>query len=259
MWLSDYFFPSLGVLLTNLMWLSPLPKVQYSLRYRDLGALNPTPYILAVSNCLGLVVYGCLKADHFIFWGEVLGMLLSIYYSISSLLLSTLKVEHEEMHLNSICSALFATLVIWSAICYYASSIDTAESVWIIGLCSCVSTIAYYGAPLSSICTIFKLKDSNSIDVNLVIMNFICSASWLLYAYISINDIFIIVPNLIGCVLAISQFVLWVVFRQNRSERHVEKEKDNRVIDDSLQTFIMGVMWGFPPESNAYKKYSLCR
>ena len=255
MWLSDFFFPSIGVLLTNILWLAPFPKVQYSLRYRDLGTLNPVPYILMIFNCFGLVIYGCLKADHFIFWGEVFGMFLSIYYSVSSLLLCTLSVEHEDKHLNNTCCFLFTNFTMWSAICYYASSIDREKSVYAIGLSSCVWTVAYYGAPLSSTITILTLKNSSSIDINLVAMNFVCSTSWFIYAYMSINDTFIMIQNFIGCCLAATQFVLWTAYRGAENVT----QKDNRAIDDSIQSFVVGLIWGFPIESGVYQKFSLCR
>ena len=262
MWLVDFFFPSLGVLLTNLMWLSPLPKLHYSIRYRDLGTLNPVPYALTLSNCMGLVLYGCIKADHFIFWGEVFGMFLAIYYSTSSLLLCTLNVEHEDKYLKNISAILFSTLLIWTCICYCISFIDIENSVTILGLCSCISTIVYYGAPLSSVVTVLKLKNSASIDINLVLMNFVCSSSWSLYAYFSINDTFILIPNILGCCLALTQLMIWVAFHESAKEKELRNDDRVRAIDDSIKAFILGIWQGFPDENIdviLYNKYSLCR
>jgi solute carrier family 50 protein (sugar transporter) len=67
------------------MFLAPLDDVRKAAHTGDLGDLNPLPWPVMLGNCLGWVVYGLLLRNWFIFFGNALGFLLSIYFTTTAM------------------------------------------------------------------------------------------------------------------------------------------------------------------------------
>ena len=80
-----------------------------------------------------------------------------------------------------------------------------------------VNLILFYGAPLSTIFTVIRLRDSSSIHFPTMAMNTLNGAFWTAYGF-AISDFFILVPNAMGTVFGIIQFLLYFMFPSHRRE-----------------------------------------
>ena len=189
-WVTDLFCPILGVIITNIMWLSPLKAVRYASKWRDLGELNPIPFPLTFYNCIGWVIYGCLTKNYIIFWGNVFGILTSVYYSLTCLLLCTLDEAKEDKYLKLIQCSLLFSLLFWSIVGFVVGIVieDKAMGNFIVGILSCIGGFFYYVSPLSTMLAVVKTRDSSSIDPRMVATNFCCACLWFFYSLFSIND-----------------------------------------------------------------------
>ena len=48
-WLVDVFVPTLGVIICNIMWISPYQQVSKARKSKELGNLNAIPFVVTVS------------------------------------------------------------------------------------------------------------------------------------------------------------------------------------------------------------------
>ncbi|KAL7523203.1 hypothetical protein ACHAXR_000071, partial [Thalassiosira sp. AJA248-18] len=68
----------------------------------------------------------------------------------------------------------------------------------------------FYGAPLTTIYTVIKMKDSSSIHRWTMIMNTACALFFMLFGF-GLQDYFLIVPNGLGVLLGAVQMFLRLV------------------------------------------------
>ncbi|OEU07398.1 hypothetical protein FRACYDRAFT_197687 [Fragilariopsis cylindrus CCMP1102] len=88
----------------------------------------------------------------------------------------------------------------------------------IVGYIVNLNLIFFYGAPLSAIQTVLKTKQNNTLHVPTMITNTLCSIFWTAYAVApQINDPFIYVPNGLGVLLGLIQFILYMIFPRSSS------------------------------------------
>ena len=88
----------------------------------------------------------------------------------------------------------------------------------IVGYIVNINLIFFYGAPLSAIQTVLKTKYNNTLHVPTMITNTLCSIFWTAYAVApQINDPFIYVPNGLGVLLGLIQFILYIIFPRSCS------------------------------------------
>ena len=88
----------------------------------------------------------------------------------------------------------------------------------IVGYIVNINLIFFYGAPLSAIQTVLKTKQNNTLHVPTMITNTLCSIFWTAYAVApQINDPFIYVPNGLGVLLGLIQFILYIIFPRSSS------------------------------------------
>lgn len=73
-------FPSLGVVLANVLYLAPLPAVLKAQRHVQLQGLNPIPFALMALNTIGFLAYGLQKPDRYVVASNLLGVVLSMWY-----------------------------------------------------------------------------------------------------------------------------------------------------------------------------------
>jgi solute carrier family 50 protein (sugar transporter) len=71
-------------------------------------------------------------------------------------------------------------------------SYDTRKRAW--GFTANAILLVYYAAPLSTIITVVRTRNSASLHMPLSIMNTINGVLWLVYG-LAVNDLFIAVPN----------------------------------------------------------------
>jgi len=91
------------------------------------------------------------------------------------------------------------------------TTMDLAQLI--VGYVVNFNLVFFYGAPLSAITQVLKTKRNNTLHVPTMITNTSCAIFWTAYAIAPhINDPFIYVPNGLGVILGIIQFVLWTVF-----------------------------------------------
>lgn len=212
--------PLIGMLLANFMWITPLPVVLEARYTRYLGTTNPYPFVITIFNCVGWVIYGCLKQDFFLFFSNIFGVTLGLYYTITCLTVIAKKTadsDFSDVYIGVEGLLIFAfffwgTIGMVAANAFTKASDPVVEASNLIGNLSSAFAIAYYAAPLSTIAQVFATRDASSLYLPMITINLINAVMWFFYGIIGKNDINIYGPNGIGMVLSGVQFVLCFVF-----------------------------------------------
>jgi solute carrier family 50 protein (sugar transporter) len=125
--------------------------------------------------------------------------------------------------------ALLRILIGWAAVItwvgWLSSSTNPAATV---GVVVNVNLIFFYGAPLQTVQTVVTERNSESIHVPTMVMNWTNTTFWILYGFAR-HDFVIIVPNALGLLLGLIQGVLCVMFprRETGLEPLRQEETDS--------------------------------
>lgn len=91
----------------------------------------------------------------------------------------------------------------------------------ILGFITAGTDIAMYSSPLVTLHHVLKVKDAASIPLTMSIAGFINSALWVV---ISTDDLFLAVPNGLGCAFSLIGIVVYFIYRPGKfqppSEEH---------------------------------------
>jgi solute carrier family 50 protein (sugar transporter) len=108
--------------------------------------------------------------------------------------------------------ALLRILLGWAAVITWVGWLSTSTNpAATIGVVVNVNLVFFYGAPLQTVQTVVVERNSESIHVPTMVMNWMNTTFWILYG-IARRDFVIIVPNVLGLSLGLLQGVLCVMF-----------------------------------------------
>ena len=75
-------------------------------------------------------------------------------------------------------------------------------------------SVMYCAAPLASVVTVVRSRSTESLPFYLILATIAMTGSWTLYGFI-IEDMFVILPNLLGCLIASGQLLLFVIYQSS--------------------------------------------
>jgi solute carrier family 50 protein (sugar transporter) len=136
--------------------------------------------------------------------------------------------------------ALLRILVGWAAIITWVGWLSTSTNpAATVGVVVNINLVFFYGAPLQRVQTVVVERNSESIHVPTMVMNWLNTTFWILYGFAK-RDFVIIVPNVLGLSLGLLQGVLCVMFPRRETgldplrqeEAHSLHSNNNRDDDD---------------------------
>jgi solute carrier family 50 protein (sugar transporter) len=216
--------PTLGVVIANMMFLSPWKLVMTARRNRHLGNINPIPFAIMFVSSLGYIVYGSVLSNYYLFFSSIFGVLLSLFYTITCLTImakEAVEDEFSELYLQ-IEWIIFGGIAFWATIGIVQTSLfhsfpDSHEqAATMVGYICCFFSICYYAAPLSAMAEIISKKDSSSLYLPNIFVNCINTILWMSYGAFGVNNAVIWVPSFIGLILSLIQ--VFLVFRYHKGD-----------------------------------------
>lgn len=106
----------------------------------------------------------------------------------------------------------WAFIAMIAAMCLGSSPKETEAGNNLIGAFGCIFAMLYYTAPLTTVATIIKTKDSSSLYRPMLFVNLVNSSLWLFYGSVGVNDVMIWFPNVVGVTLTIFQITLTFLY-----------------------------------------------
>ncbi|CAM9901294.1 unnamed protein product [Phaeothamnion confervicola] len=209
---TGYVVPAFGVLVANALFLAPLKSVVEVSRTKRLGTINPWPWAMILGNCFSWMVFSAVVLDYFVFWANFPGFLLGTFYTATALA----AVDLTEVQLN----LLRTTLVLCLGLDHLGLMLafitfdgdDTAQSN-VAGWICIIQLVTFYAAPLSTLRTVLKTRDSSYFDLRLAVVCCINGATWVAYGFYE-DDAFLWGPNAVGVLNGAIQITCCCLFPQ---------------------------------------------
>lgn len=226
------FFPILGTITANIMHSSSLLVIRLSRRQRLLGkAVNPIPWAFSAVTSFVWLIYGVMKNNYFIVSANAFGVIMGLFSCTTALiLLGSAREELELVYSSTMEFILICGAVIWIALAYVIiSSGDFALTVFLVGMYGTISSIIRYMAPMTSVLSVFKMKDASSIYAPQLIANCVNCTCWTIYGLFGVGDVFVYIPPLVGIACSAFLLSLKTIYPSNIT---VMLKKDDPLLDD---------------------------
>ena len=233
--LVNHVAPSVGVVIGNLMWLSPWPEISSALKAgRGIEDLNPLPWAATLSNCILWCYYSKITGgDIYIFSGNIFGIGLSLLYTLSAsrlLGMTAIRRAHfeepgsEAFHrvireadasnynflitLIIPASAVVVTSVIFFFDLFMSSEHLQATRQEAVGALATACAMCYFILPSYTMLTVIRTQNAASISLPMVMCNTLNCLGWAVYGLAALDDGWVYGPNLAGLALAVLQLVM---------------------------------------------------
>jgi solute carrier family 50 protein (sugar transporter) len=234
--LADYVAPTIGCILSTLTFSAPIKSLLTAIKSGSLGSLNPTPWAFMTGNTIGWLAYSFITLDLFVFFANAPGLLISIWLNTGAMKLqyyeelvrrSSSENSSTDSDAISVQTAKFECcqqltshelkvlqiVLVWVIILSTTSLIPVSmdEMKFIVGVAVNINLIFFYAAPLSTIATVIRTKNSASIHFWTMSMNTANAFFWCIYS-LAIQDYYILIPNGLGFLFGLIQVALYQCF-----------------------------------------------
>eukprot|EP00242_Pyramimonas_sp_CCMP2087_P014741 CAMPEP_0198203894 /NCGR_PEP_ID=MMETSP1445-20131203/7228_1 /TAXON_ID=36898 /ORGANISM="Pyramimonas sp., Strain CCMP2087" /LENGTH=280 /DNA_ID=CAMNT_0043875479 /DNA_START=102 /DNA_END=944 /DNA_ORIENTATION=+ len=206
--------PSMGAVLANVMFFSPLMVVLKKRKLaQPLGKLNPLPYPIIFVNCINWLLYAFVTRDPFLFFANAPGLMMGLFFTISSLPLAD---PATRLRIELLLYILLGADLLVSGVAFVVND-DKDTRQLILGLFGNLVLLVYYAAPLSSLWEVVQKRNSASLYWPMALANCANGFCWTVYGIVR-NDWFLIIPNSIGSILGLVQLVFRLLFTAESDE-----------------------------------------
>ena len=158
--------------------------------------------------------YGSLIEDVSIMVVNLVGLVLQVVYSLVFLAYSPDKCES----VRRLVVTLILVMTIETCI-LLEDDIHTAKTR--LGLLCSSLTVLYCSAPLASLQHVCSTHTTQSLPFYLILATAAVAAQWSLYGVI-IQDMVVIIPNIVGCCVALAQLTLFCVFPHSHTDTYTQ-------------------------------------
>jgi len=189
---------TVGLFLTNL-----IPIMAIRSGHGHVGNTNFVPFLTLLANTVLWTRYGVVQDDMSVIIVNFIGTLIALFALLQFYQYSnTDGKDRLEQLMLVVCGALFVALL-W---------LRWSGSVTALGYLAAGGSIALFGSPLSSVREVLRTKSAASMNGSFILLGCIVSGLWAVYGS-KLDDNFILVPNMIGCLLSAAQGLLYLKFQ----------------------------------------------
>lgn len=235
----SYLAPTLGFFTASAIFLSPWNDVQESLSANSLEEHNVLPYSMMANNCLVWIIYSFLVKDLFIFFTNIFGWMLSLYYfaAMHGLAFSLKKTQTAAWMLRTLWFGQAVILIgSFFAFFYFGDSmldIDYRPKNSL-GIAAIILLVMFYSSPLITLYKVIRTKNASSFRLGLSLTCFVNALLWTAYG-ISLGDIFVSGPNATGIIVSFLQLLCLYVYGSSKdaSFKHHPISSSDKMNDHS--------------------------
>lgn len=139
-------------------------------------------------------------------------------------------------------------VVFWSILCiglafYMGDSESKKETATdILGYTLVICVFMYYCAPMSTLYTVIKTRDSSSLYAPMIFINLINAMLWLFYGSFGVHDSFVAIPNGAGVILSIIQLCFVCIFKNSKPDSALYGALSTNEDDGGVNSHIVKVV-----------------
>jgi solute carrier family 50 (sugar transporter) len=215
--LLKWVFPLLAGFVGLGMFAAPIKAVLKARRERSLGSLNPLPFAAQTANSSAWIGYAYVVAPKdvassaLIYWPNQIGFMLGLFFTVSCYGLATTKVRDRQLAILLLFAFITPTIGAIGVMLHLNQ--HGLQLLW--GFTANAILLMYYAAPLSTVITVLKTKSAATLHWPLAVMQIFNGGLWFGYG-LAISDLFVWVPNGIGCCTGILLTSLILIFREKK-------------------------------------------
>lgn len=186
------------------------------IKEKTTGKYSPFPYAAIFANATVCTIYGVFSKNLDLIICNAPGIVLAISYLIIFWVFCQPCPRYQSM-------ALFVVLIIAIAgttVGLTFTDDDTSSQVF--GILLDITGMIQYGSPLVKAYDVIKSQSSKGLPLPLVLGTLFCSSCWTIYAIIK-KDIYVLLQNGVGVVLALFQLSLFCIYP---SKKYIQKEDE---------------------------------
>ncbi|KAI4381778.1 hypothetical protein MLD38_007821 [Melastoma candidum] len=203
-------FGLLGNVISFVVFLAPAPTFYRVCKKKTTEGFQSIPYVVALFSAMLWLYYASLKTNTFL-----LVTINSVGCFIESIYIALYLVyvpKRARMVVLRLIVLLdfggFCSIVLLSQL-FQKRSVQVQVLGWV---CDAVA-VSVFAAPLSVIRMVIRTKSVEFMPILLSVFLMLSAVTWLLYG-ISLKDIYIALPNVLGVIFAIAQIILYLIYRK---------------------------------------------
>lgn len=180
------------------------------------------------------MLYAIEINDYFIFFSNIAGLVLGVYYTISSLILLSLHHEKHQIHYETMEKLILGAVFFWEVISLLIGFVVRADPTTTAFITACsanVFTLVFYIAPIKTIVQVIHDRNSSILYPPMVLTTLMNSGLWFVYGIAALDDFFVYVPNGIGATLSLIQLILIPLYTM-RGQAHGEFRQMDSPIEE---------------------------
>lgn len=186
-----------------------IPICRQIWKRKDTTEISGAPFLMGVLGGTCWLTYGYLKKDDTVIYVTSAQIILYSIYVVFYFFMTKKKfwISLKILALVTICAALVLSVHFFGHKVFHPLGI----------VCMTLNT-ADFGAPLAGLRVVIRRRATSTLPLPLCIANFLVSSEWFLYGLL-VHDFYLITPNGIGSLLAVSQLVLFIVLPRKPNQR----------------------------------------
>ncbi|KAG1686720.1 hypothetical protein DVH05_005991 [Phytophthora capsici] len=196
--------------------MSPFPDFYRIHKTHTTGEVSILPITLLFCNSFMWAIYGYATNNIFpVLVCNLYGMTTSVVFSSIFYRWSTDRTSIHKLWIRAACVLAAGTVYLILGSCGATNqTIDQVASTF--GFIAVSINIALYASPLAGMKKVIETKDASSLPITISAVFLGNAALWVVYA-LTVGDVFVMVPNLLGMVLCAVQVALYIKYRPKRS------------------------------------------
>ncbi|KAG7388632.1 hypothetical protein PHYPSEUDO_012123 [Phytophthora pseudosyringae] len=216
--------------------MSPLPDFYRIHKTHTTGEVSILPITLLFCNSFMWAIYGYSINNIFpVLVCNLYGMATSVVFGSIYYRWSADRASIHKIWTRAACVLAAGTLYLLLGSCGATNQThDQVAST--VGFIAVGINIALYASPLAGMKKVVQTKDASSIPITISAVFLGNAALWVVYA-VTVSDMFVMVPNLLGMILCAAQVALYIKYRPGRGEAADEATSFNKnKLSDGPQT-----------------------
>ncbi|CAL0301621.1 unnamed protein product [Lupinus luteus] len=216
----SFFVGVIGNIISILLFLSPVPAFLRIVKHRSTEDFSSIPYICTLLNCSLWTYYGLIKSgEYLVATVNGFGIMVETIYVILFLIYAPKTMRMKTL----IVAGILDVVIMAAAIGFTQLAMKEEGRIKVVGIMGAGLNIIMYGSPLAAMKTVVTTKSVEYMPFFLSFFSFLNGGIWMLYAVL-VHDIILGVPNGTGFVLGAMQLVLYGIYRNGKSSKHISTE-----------------------------------
>ncbi|CAK8568089.1 unnamed protein product [Lathyrus sativus] len=229
----SFVFGVLGNISSFVCFLAPLPTFYRVCKKKSTEGFQSIPYVAALFSAMLWLFYAYIKT------GETLLITINAFGCVIETIYLAIYVTYcpKKVRMSTLRMIVLMNFVGFGAIVVltYVLAKEEEGRIKLLGWICVVFATSVFAAPLSIIRVVIRTKSVEFLPFPLSLLLLISAVMWLLYG-LSLRDIYVTLPNVVGLTFGIVQITLYAIYRNSKpvNDEKLPEHKGDAVINNEI-------------------------